>query len=639
MTILLLQAFLLMAASYFLGAFLGCWWRRAFANSQATAEIGSTEAALASAGPAVVSKAAEPARAEPIPVQPRIEYVAAPEGVRDTTRFGRALSGVGSLGEQKSKSVVAEVKAESAAPPANVEVTAARIVVPPAPHPPAAATPAAVQKSAAAAETDTAMTAAAAAAAAMAAAASTAVRKTAADVVPHPAAPVRPAAVPPAIPEIVPAAPVGAPVAAPQRPVAASAGSSGVSAEVRAAPAVPADRQDLKLIRGIDDVTERTFNSQGIWRFAEIARWSAKDVAAANRLLAATNRVQRENWIEQATLLAGGGISDYARRRLRGETVGAKPSAAAVPSKTPVRQVPAVAVLADAVRAPQARATPAASASAAAAAVAAAAASASRGILAQGERRSAPDVSGSRPAAAAATTPVEPPVVAAVDMLQRIRGIDAAIERALVGAGVRTYGSIAKWTAEDVARFEMLVGEEGRIGRENWIEQAQILAGGGATQYSRQRDVGAAQGEAPAGDASSARPSRLSDAIRDNQVRGPRPAGRSDVAGLRSVRSEALRPGLADGGKIGGAGRSQSDVDDLKRIRGIGVLIEKKLNSLGVMTYERIANWTADDIAHVSEALDFRGRIERENWVEQARILWAGGQTEFSRRVDRGEIT
>ena len=78
--------------------------------------------------------------------------------------------------------------------------------------------------------------------------------------------------------------------------------------------------------------------------------------------------------------------------------------------------------------------------------------------------------------------------------------------------------------------------------------------------------------------------------------------------------------------------------NDLKRIRGIGVLIEKKLNSMGVITYEHIANWTADDIDRVSQSLDFKGRIERENWIEQARILSAGGQTEFSRRVDRGEV-
>ena len=78
--------------------------------------------------------------------------------------------------------------------------------------------------------------------------------------------------------------------------------------------------------------------------------------------------------------------------------------------------------------------------------------------------------------------------------------------------------------------------------------------------------------------------------------------------------------------------------EDLKRIRGIGVLIEKKLNSLGITAYEQVANWTGADIDRISQILDFKGRIERENWVEQARILAAGGQTEFSRRVDRGEV-
>ena len=68
------------------------------------------------------------------------------------------------------------------------------------------------------------------------------------------------------------------------------------------------------------------------------------------------------------------------------------------------------------------------------------------------------------------------------------------------------------------------------------------------------------------------------------------------------------------------------------------MLIEKKLNSLGVTRYDQVANWTQADIERFSDKLDFKGRIERENWVEQARILSAGGQTEFSRRVDRGEV-
>jgi predicted flap endonuclease-1-like 5' DNA nuclease len=77
--------------------------------------------------------------------------------------------------------------------------------------------------------------------------------------------------------------------------------------------------------------------------------------------------------------------------------------------------------------------------------------------------------------------------------------------------------------------------------------------------------------------------------------------------------------------------------DDLKRIKGIGVVIEKKLMSMGITQYSHIAQWTERDIEMVSQALDFRGRIERENWIEQARILAGGGQTDFSRRVDRGE--
>jgi predicted flap endonuclease-1-like 5' DNA nuclease len=104
----------------------------------------------------------------------------------------------------------------------------------------------------------------------------------------------------------------------------------------------------------------------------------------------------------------------------------------------------------------------------------------------------------------------------------------------------------------------------------------------------------------------------------------------TDVGYLRSVRSEALVG--EDGGR---ASRWQSDVDDLKRIRGIGVLIEKKLNSLGILSYEQVANWTGTDIERISNILDFKGRIERENWIEQARILAAGGQTEFSRRGER----
>ena len=66
--------------------------------------------------------------------------------------------------------------------------------------------------------------------------------------------------------------------------------------------------------------------------------------------------------------------------------------------------------------------------------------------------------------------------------------------------------------------------------------------------------------------------------------------------------------------------------DDLKQIKGIGRQIEAKLNGAGITRYEQIAGWTKKDIAEFGEKLSFSGRIEREDWVGQAKKL-AGGET------------
>ncbi len=61
--------------------------------------------------------------------------------------------------------------------------------------------------------------------------------------------------------------------------------------------------------------------------------------------------------------------------------------------------------------------------------------------------------------------------------------------------------------------------------------------------------------------------------------------------------------------------------DDLKKISGVGPVLEKKLNALGITTYAQIVAFSAEDIARVDEVLNFKGRIERDNWVEQAKEL------------------
>lgn len=68
-------------------------------------------------------------------------------------------------------------------------------------------------------------------------------------------------------------------------------------------------------------------------------------------------------------------------------------------------------------------------------------------------------------------------------------------------------------------------------------------------------------------------------------------------------------------------GAAPDNIDDLKVISGVGPALEKKLNDLGVYRYEQIGSWTKADIEWVDEQLKFRGRIERDDWVSQARKL------------------
>ena len=79
--------------------------------------------------------------------------------------------------------------------------------------------------------------------------------------------------------------------------------------------------------------------------------------------------------------------------------------------------------------------------------------------------------------------------------------------------------------------------------------------------------------------------------------------------------------------------------DDLKKIKGIGPKLEETLNEMGVFHFHQIAAWTPAEAAWVDEHLEgFKGRVSRDDWVAQARVLAEGGQTEFSERVARGEV-
>ena len=100
------------------------------------------------------------------------------------------------------------------------------------------------------------------------------------------------------------------------------------------------------------------------------------------------------------------------------------------------------------------------------------------------------------------------------------------------------------------------------------------------------------------------------------------------------VAAQEARPGngsaAANGGAVaaftGEAVAEDEDLDDLTRISGVGPVLQEKLYRLGITTYQQIAEMTPEDIARVDEVLDFPGRVEREDWVGQARKMLDGQQ-------------
>jgi len=64
---------------------------------------------------------------------------------------------------------------------------------------------------------------------------------------------------------------------------------------------------------------------------------------------------------------------------------------------------------------------------------------------------------------------------------------------------------------------------------------------------------------------------------------------------------------------------AKGDADDLKKISGVGPALEKKVNAIGVYHFWQIAEWNAEDIAYMDDSLSFKGRIERDDWIKQAK--------------------
>ena len=104
----------------------------------------------------------------------------------------------------------------------------------------------------------------------------------------------------------------------------------------------------------------------------------------------------------------------------------------------------------------------------------------------------------------------------------------------------------------------------------------------------------------------------------------PEPAPASEGQGVKPATLTAARDGSPD---------------DLKQIKGIGPKLETMLHGMGFFHFDQLSAWSATELAWVDSNLTgFKGRASRDNWVDQARVLASGGETEFSKRVGDGGV-
>jgi large subunit ribosomal protein L21 len=94
------------------------------------------------------------------------------------------------------------------------------------------------------------------------------------------------------------------------------------------------------------------------------------------------------------------------------------------------------------------------------------------------------------------------------------------------------------------------------------------------------------------------------------------PASKTKTAKPAAAKATEAKPAAPKAGKAAAGG-------DLKKLSGVGPALEKKLMAAGVTSLEQVAAWTEADVTKIDEELSFKGRIEREGWIAQAKELTA----------------
>jgi predicted flap endonuclease-1-like 5' DNA nuclease len=212
------------------------------------------------------------------------------------------------------------------------------------------------------------------------------------------------------------------------------------------------------------------------------------------------------------------------------------------------------------------------------------------------------------------------------DNLLRISGVGPKNEKILHSLGFFHFDQIAAWTKEQVAWVDDHLKFNGRIDREEWINQAKLLANGDEAEFARLYGTGG-EGAQEAG----LRTMRGATERTAAAVAAPVALAAAQDDEKEAAAGKMKRPkgiSSARGGKA----------DNLQRISGVGPKNEGILHSLGFFHFDQIAAWTATEVNWVDDHLRFGGRIKREEWIRQARLLAEGKEAEFTKLYGTGGL-
>jgi predicted flap endonuclease-1-like 5' DNA nuclease len=372
------------------------------------------------------------------------------------------------------------------------------------------------------------------------------------------------------------------------------ASTSAPSDEGQAAGESP---DNLKHIRGVGPALERFLHKRGVFWFRQVATWSQADIDKFEFLLPNfSGRIQRERWVQSAR------VEHYKKHK---QWLGdGEPPSESPDLRAQIDQLQAAYSQVGANSAEQRSET---------------VAETNGEIPIETVREQAVNLTHADDAAlldegqAAGESP---------DNLKHIRGVGPALERFLHKRGVFWFRQVATWSQADIDKFEFLLPNfSGRIQRERWVQSARV-------EHYKKHKQWLGDGEPPSESPDlRAQIDQLQAAY--SQVGANSAEQRSETVAetngeipIETVREQAVNLTHADDAALLDEGQAAGESpDNLKHISGVGPALERFLHKRGVFWFRQVATWSQADIDKFEFLLpNFGGRIQRENWVQNAQV-------------------